>query len=105
MESTRRPSATQGRRGTALLAGVDRRGTSVAAEGAIRTDMNSHRFTSKDAFEGGVSRHLRQRAGGRRRRGGTWTVADDGIGARDHARCLDDALRDRVRPTRSAKRR
>ena len=36
---------------------------------------------------------------GRRRRGGTWTVADDGIGARDRARCLDDALRDRVRPT------
>ena len=30
---------------------------------------------------------------------GTWTVADDSIGARDHARCLDDALRDRVRPT------
>ena len=29
----------------------------------------------------------------RRRRGGTWTVADDGMGARDRARCLDDALR------------
>ena len=49
---------------------------------AIRTDMNSHRFTS-NAFEWCLSPHLRQRACRRRRRGGTWIVADDCIGARD----------------------
>ena len=45
--------------------------------------MGAHRFTPKKwILKGRLSAHLRQRAGRRRRRSGTWTVADDGIGAR-----------------------